>query len=240
MVHSSKNLQSSIFGCTSLVTSKVLHLVFSRNALLLHLKRKAQLPTCAFVCKHQFVVWHSVLSEQFDVQAVICLRWVIFSPGNVDQLITYYYMSGKFEHIYHEKRLDNNEKTRAQTTWLEMMLGEGILDQIGIVHWRSLPNAPILWITSVTNCTKLPPEICFGASQYNKCSLLVSGWRHNWSLTSQMDFTRFYESPWGEFWLLNKRDKWSWPAYFNTCTNPVPPIGGYGCLCKRSKPRYTN
>ena len=49
----------------------------------LHLKTETRLLTDAFVCKHQVVVWNSVLSEQFDEPAVICtgkdgLRWVIF------------------------------------------------------------------------------------------------------------------------------------------------------------------
>ena len=78
----------------------------------LHLKTKAQLLPGAFVCKHQVVVWNSVLSGQFEA---ICtgkdgLRWVTFSAEYVGQLISYYYISEKVEHIYHEKQQDYNEK----------------------------------------------------------------------------------------------------------------------------------
>ena len=62
----------------------------------LHLKTKAQLLTCAFVCNHQV----DVLFEQFDQQAVICtgkdgLRLIIFSPEIVGQLISHHYISEK-------------------------------------------------------------------------------------------------------------------------------------------------
>ena len=77
----------------------------------LHLKTKAQLLTGDFVCKRQ-VVWNSVLSEHFEA---LCtgkdgLRWVIFSAENVGQLIYYYYICEKLEHIYPEKQHDNSEK----------------------------------------------------------------------------------------------------------------------------------
>ena len=77
----------------------------------LHLKTTAHLLTCAFVCKHQVIVWNSVLSEHFEA---ICtgkdgLRWVTFSAEYVGQLISYYYISGKLEHIYPEKQQDNSE-----------------------------------------------------------------------------------------------------------------------------------
>ena len=77
-----------------------------------HLKTKSQLLTGAFVCKRQVVVWNLVLSDHFEA---ICtskdwLRWVTFSAENVGQLIHYYYMSGRLEHIYPEKQHDNNEK----------------------------------------------------------------------------------------------------------------------------------
>ena len=65
------------------------------------------------------------------------------------------------------------KRTMAQNTWRGMMQGEWMLDKIGIVHWISLPNIPILWTTSVTNCRILSQEICFRGSQYYKCSLSV-------------------------------------------------------------------
>ena len=67
----------------------------------------------------------------------------------------------------------------AQNKWRRMMQVEGMLDKMGIVHWMSLSNTPILWITLLylTNCTILPQEICFRGSQCYKCCLLVSGWK---------------------------------------------------------------
>ena len=78
----------------------------------IHLKTKAQLLTRALVCKLQVVVWNSVLSEHFEA---ICsgkdgLRWATFSAENVGQLISYYYISAKLEHIYPERQQDNSEK----------------------------------------------------------------------------------------------------------------------------------
>ena len=59
-----------------------------------------------------FVSKHEDLSEHFEV---VCnqkdgLRWVIFSPENVGQLISYYHISAKLEHIYHEKQQNNSKK----------------------------------------------------------------------------------------------------------------------------------
>ena len=68
-------------------------------------------------------------------------------------------------------------------------------------------------------------NIVTGASQYYTCSLLVCGWRHNVSLTSQIYFSRLFETLWNHWrwcWLLDKHDKWSWPPYFKI--NPVPTI----------------
>ena len=91
-------------------------------------------------------------------------------------------------------------RTMAQNNWRGMMQVEGMLDKIGVVHWMSLSNTPILWITLLylTNCTILSQEICFRGSQCYKCSLMVSGWRHNVSPTSQMDlkFARLFEILW--------------------------------------------
>ena len=88
----------------------------------------------------------------------------------------------------------------AQNKWRGVMQVKGMLDKIGIVHWMSLSNTPILWIIwlYLTNCTILSQEICFRGSQCYKCSLLVSGWRHDVSLTSQMDFkfARLFEILW--------------------------------------------
>ena len=35
----------------------------------------------------------------------------------------------------------------AQNKWRGVMKVDGMLDKIGIVHWMSLSNTPILWIT---------------------------------------------------------------------------------------------
>ena len=37
----------------------------------------------------------------------------------------------------------------AQNKWRGMMLVDGMLDEIHIVHWLSLSNTPILWITLI-------------------------------------------------------------------------------------------
>ena len=128
------------------------------------------------------------------------LRWVIFSPENMGQLISYYHISAKLDHIYPEKQQNNSKKDNGSKQMEGVMQVEGMLDKIGIVHWMSLSNTPILWITLLylTNCTILSQEICFRGSQCYKCSLLVSGWRHNVSLTSQMDFkfARLFEILW--------------------------------------------
>ena len=69
-------------------------------------KQKHSFSQVAFVCKHEN------LSEHFEV---VCtqkdgLRWVIFSPENAGQLITYYQISAELEHIYPEKQQNNSNK----------------------------------------------------------------------------------------------------------------------------------
>ena len=69
-------------------------------------KQKHSFSQGAFVCKHED------LSEHFEV---VCnqkdgLRWVIFSPENVGQLISYYHISVKLAHIYPEKQQNNSKK----------------------------------------------------------------------------------------------------------------------------------
>ena len=69
-------------------------------------KQKHSFSQGAFVC------WHEDLSEHFDV---VCtqkdgLRWVIFSPENMGQLISYYHISAKLEYIYPEKQQNNSKK----------------------------------------------------------------------------------------------------------------------------------
>ena len=149
-------------------------------------KQKHSFSQGAFVCKHED------LSEHFEV---VCnqkdgLRWVIFSPENVGQLfpITIYLQNLSTSTLKSNRIIVR--RTMAQNKWRRMMQVEGMLDKIGIVHWMSLSNTPILWITLLylTNCTILPQEICFRGSQCYKCSLLVRGWRHNVSLTSQMQW----------------------------------------------------
>ena len=143
------------------------------------------------------------------------------SAEYVIQLISYYYIYGKLDHIYPEKQQDNSKKDNGSKHMEGVMQGEGILDKIGIAYWMSLPNTPILWTTSVTNCRILSQEICFRGSQYHKCSLWVSG-SH-----SIANFTfGFCKTIWNlvkslKGWLLDKHDKWL-ALYFNI--NPVPPI----------------
>ena len=99
----------------------------------LNLKTKAQLLTGAFVCKHQFDVWNSVLSEHFEA---ICtskdgLRWITFSAEYVGQLMSYYYIYGKLERIYAEKQHDNSEKDNGSKHMERVMQGKWMLDKIG-------------------------------------------------------------------------------------------------------------
>ena len=131
-------------------------------------------------------------------------------------------------------------RTMAQNTWRGMMQGEGMLDWISIVHWRSLPNTLILWKTS---CTISSHEICSRPCHYYKCSLLVSKWRQNSSLTSQMEFIKLYLKPCevpicnADFWT-NMTDG-AGPPYSKfkmmalLCQSLF--IGEYGCLCKGSR-----
>ena len=56
----------------------------------------------------------------------------IFSPENVGRSFSYYYISGKLEHIYPEKQQDKSEDNGSKKT-VRMVL-EGMLDKIEIVH----------------------------------------------------------------------------------------------------------
>ena len=103
----------------------------------LHLKAKAELLTVAFVCKYHF----EAMCTGKDG-----LRWVTFSDQYVDQLIAYYYIFEKLEHMDPEKQQDNSEKDNGSKHREGLMKGEGMLDKIGIAYWMSLPN---------TNCRKL-------------------------------------------------------------------------------------
>ena len=77
-------------------------------------KQKHSFSQGAFVCKHNY------LSEHFDVVCIQMdgLRWFIFSPENVGQLIYYYHVSAKLEHIYPEKQ-QNNYKTDSGSKQME-------------------------------------------------------------------------------------------------------------------------
>ena len=124
------------------------------------------------------------LSNLMSRQLYVLQGWAemghIFSPENVGQLFSYYYISGKPEYIYPEKQQDNSGDNGPKH--MEgMVQEEGMLDKICIVHWMSLPNTPILWTTSIINCTILSQEICFRATQCYKCRLLVRGERDNLS-----------------------------------------------------------
>ena len=75
------------------------------------------------------------MSEQFDEQArKNGQRWATFSPENMVQLISYYYISGKLDHIYPEKQQDNSKKDNDSKDTEVMMQGKGMLDKIGIAH----------------------------------------------------------------------------------------------------------
>ena len=107
-VHSFKNLWSSIFDCTPLVISTMLRtsLNMPEKGNIFISKQKPSFSQGAFVCKHED------LSEHFEV---VCtqkdgLRWVIFSPENLGQLISYNHISARLEHIYPEKQQNNSKK----------------------------------------------------------------------------------------------------------------------------------
>ena len=109
-VHSFKNLWSSIFDCTPLVISTMLRTLLSmpEKGNIFVSKPKHSFSQGAFVCKHED------LSEHFEV---VCtqkdgLRWVIFSPENMGQLISYYHISAKLEHIYPEKQQNNQNNSK--------------------------------------------------------------------------------------------------------------------------------
>ena len=114
-VHSFKNLWWSIFDCTPLVISTMLRTSLSmpEKGNIFISKQKHSFSQGAFVCKHED------LSEHFEV---VCtqkdgLRWVIFSPENVGQLISYYHISAKLEHIYPEKQQNNSKKDNGSNKW---------------------------------------------------------------------------------------------------------------------------
>ena len=107
-VHSFKNLWSSIFDCTPLVISTMLRTSLSmpEKSNIFISKQKHSFSQGAFVCEHED------LSEHFEV---VCtqkdgLRWVTFSPENMGQLISYYHIYAKLEHIYPEKQQNNSKK----------------------------------------------------------------------------------------------------------------------------------
>ena len=106
--HSFKNLWTSIFDCTPLVISTMLRTSLSmpEKGNIFISKQKHSFSQGAFVCEHED------LSEHFEV---VCtqkdgMRWVIFSPENMDKLISYYHISAKLEHIYPEKQHNNSKK----------------------------------------------------------------------------------------------------------------------------------
>ena len=180
MVHSCKNFRSSILGCTSHFHHAWYFNWYALEIQCLHLKTETRLLTYAFVCKHQVVVWNSVLSEQFDEPAVICnskdgLRWVIFFLLKI--WVSYFPITIYLENLSTSTQKSNRiiVWTMAQKHMEGMVQEEGMLDKIGIVHWMSLPNTPIPWTTSVINCTTLSQEICFRATQCYKCRLSVCG-----------------------------------------------------------------
>ena len=105
-IHSFKNLWSSIFDYLVISTMLPLSLTIWLFPLCFVLHLVCPRKAISFVCKHEN------LSEHFEV---VCtqkdgLRWVIFSTGNVGQLIPYYHISAELEHIYPEKQQNNSKK----------------------------------------------------------------------------------------------------------------------------------
>ena len=99
-------------------------------------------------------------------------------------------------------------------------------DRCPFVHRHSLSQVTSFMQLGMllTNCRILSQEICLSGSQYYKCSLFVSGWRHTVSLSSQMDLARLLKPC--EV-IGGNADCWTsmtngWPPCFNI--NPVSPI----------------
>ena len=193
-----------------------------------HLKTKAQLLTGIFVCKHQVVVWNSVLSEHFEA---ICtgkdgLRWVTFSAEYVGQLC-YYYISGKLEHIYPEKQKDNSEKDNGSKHMEGVMQGEGMLYKICIAYWMNYWMNQILQFFEQHQWQTV--EYCHRkyASEEVNITNAVDWWVDEGTLYRQlhMRISQDYLKPCEV--IEGNTDWWtsmtsSWPPYFNV--NPVPPI----------------
>ena len=85
-------------------------------------KQKHSFTRGAFVCEHED------LSEHFEV---VCtqkdgLRWVIFSPENVGQLISYHYYICKTSTMKSNRIIVR--RTMAQNKWRGVMQVDGMLD----------------------------------------------------------------------------------------------------------------
>ena len=78
----------------------------------LNLKPKAQLLKGAFCLQASSCCLKHSFSEHFEAlhTGKDGLRWVTFSAENVGQLISYYYISGKLEHIYLETQQGGSVK----------------------------------------------------------------------------------------------------------------------------------
>ena len=139
-------------GDKGLNVSQLQELYFTWCALemqYLNLQTKARLLRGAFACKHQVVVWNTVLSEHFealrtgridwDGSHFLLKMWVSWFPMTI-------YLENLSKSILKSNRIVVR-RTMAQNTWRGMMQGEEMLDEISIIYWMSLQNIPILCTT---------------------------------------------------------------------------------------------
>ena len=139
-------------GDKGLNVSQLQELYFTWCALemqYLNLKTKARLLRGAFACKHQVVIWNTVLSEHFEALSTGRIDWD-GSHFLLKMWVSYFPMTIYLENLSKSILKSNRivaRRTMAQNTRRGMMQGEEMLDKISIIYWMSLQNIPILCTT---------------------------------------------------------------------------------------------
>ena len=153
-VNSFKNLWSSIFDSTVWLFSLcfVLHLVCPRKAISSSqnksiASRRVLLSASMKICL-SISRLYVLRRMDWDGSYFLLKIWVSYFP------ITIYLQNLSTSTLKSNRIIVR--RTMAQNKRRGMMQVEGMLDKIGIVHWMSLSNTPILWITLLylTNCNK--------------------------------------------------------------------------------------
>ena len=200
-----REVGASIFGCTYLVTSTVLGtaLRMPQKCNIFISKQKHSFSQVLLSASIKLLSETQFYLRILNLYILARIDWdgshFLLKRGSVNYQLLYIWTT--WAHLpwkagFRKKNRMIVRRTMAQKTWRGMMQGEGMLDKIGIVHWMSLPNTPILWTLSMTSCRILPQEIYFRGSQYYKCSLVVNGWRHTVFLISKMEFQKLFETLW--------------------------------------------